>query len=177
MIYTRIHETKILKLTDGRIIHFSLQGRNNDVCISKNMFTAKICTLEEYKNNAHKLMNNPDPDPFIEIKSKKSSRQEYGKYLIRMLRHVYTYDQLIKKWTIMETHVKSIIMYEPQKETFDNPDKFNINDWIFQTGTVSYRPNYEYNRICNEQDLIDKISTNRNIQIYIGKRRKRIITY
>lgn len=58
-----------------------------------------------------------------------------------------------------------------------NPDKFDSNDWIFQTGTVSYRPNYEYNRICNEQDLIDKISTNKNIQIYIGKRRKRIITY
>ena len=43
MIYTRVYETKILKLADGRIIHFSLQGRNNDnIGTNRNTFTAKI---------------------------------------------------------------------------------------------------------------------------------------
>jgi len=175
MIYTRVYETKILKLADGRIIHFSLQGRNNDnIGTNRNTFTAKICTMEEYKNNAQAFMNDPDPNIYIEIKSKKSSRRDYGKYLIRMLRHAYTYERFIKKWNIMETHVKSIIMYDPQKEIFEDPSKFDIRDWIFHTGTVSYKPNYEYIKICSEQDLIDKINSNRNIQIYIGKDRKNI---
>lgn len=95
MIYTRVYETKILKLADGRIIHFSLQGRNNDnIGTNRNTFTAKICTMEEYKNNAQAFMNDPDPNIYIEIKSRKGSRRDYGKYLIRMLRHAYTYERL-----------------------------------------------------------------------------------
>ena len=49
MSYTIIFETKIVKITDGRIIHFDLSGCNTDKsCRSRDELSARIYTVEEF---------------------------------------------------------------------------------------------------------------------------------
>ena len=62
MSYSIVFETKIVKLSDGRIIHFNRQGCNNDDAgRKKDDFTAKIYTEKEFVSNAEKYIKENRP--------------------------------------------------------------------------------------------------------------------
>ena len=109
MSYSIIFETKIVKLSDGRIIHFDLSGCNNDNSgRDRHEFHAKIYTVEDFIKYAEHFKENSKPhkesDGFdLKIGSRYATMYDYGEHLLRMLKRAETYaDFLTKRYSSAE---------------------------------------------------------------------------
>ena len=92
MSYSIIFETKIVRLSDGRILHLSLQGCNNDNAgRSRDDFSGKVYTVEEFKEKAEGFKKNSKPSKEegagwdLKIGSRYCTYYDYGEHLLRML--------------------------------------------------------------------------------------------
>ena len=176
MSYSIIFETKIVKLSDGRIIHFDLSGCNNDNSgRDRHEFHAKIYTVEDFIKYAEHFEENSKPhkesDGFdLKIGSRYATMYDYGEHLLRMLKRAETYaDFLTKRYSSAEYCI-GIELYKPERKTMtlEEFDKV-FYKLLYGEGGLSYSRVMEYPDMRNEAEIVKLIEDKKPIQFYIGK--------
>lgn len=145
MGYSMIFDTKIVKLSDGRIIHFDLSGCNNDERgRDRGDFTAKIYTEDEffdkadgYKEGSKSFKDNGGFD--LKIQGKYASYYDYGEHLLRMFKRRLSWEEFIStRYT-----------------------RFRV------------KRNEEIIDLTTKEDIIEAIENKEPMGIYIGRPRKK----
>lgn len=160
MSYSIIFETKIVKLSDGRIIHFDRSGCNNDnVGRSKNDFSAKIYTVDEFIQKVENYKKNSKPykeTDYMELKigSRYATFFDYGEHLLRMLKRAKTYTEFINSFYFSVEHLTGIQLHKPE-EKFMTVEEFNkVFYKLLYSGGMTYTKLMEYPDIKDEENLI-----------------------
>lgn len=112
MSYTIIFETKIVKLADGRFLHLSLQGCNNDDAgRTRDDFHGKIYTEKDFKVYIENLKKHSKPmkeSEYFDLKigSRYVTQYDYAEHLERMMKRATTWDELIAERS--DSHGKTL---------------------------------------------------------------------
>ena len=179
MGYSIIFETKIVKLDDGRIIHFNRSGCNNDDAgRRKDEFTAKIYANEEdFIKYASKFMKESEPYKVsgefdLKIGNRFCSMYDYGEHLIRMCRRALTVGKFLEdyRFTCREWKGIEVIELEEKELNCDEAEQF----FREVRGSYRYRVINDYTYTLNDK-VIDLITNQKDIcrtQFEIIKRRK-----
>jgi len=183
MSYSIIFQTKVLDCGDGSVILFSRQGCNNDtVGRKKDVFSAKIYGKSELEKMAKSYMECDKPykdggDFALKIGSRPGSMYDYGKHILRALKHCDTIDSFKDKYIFSAKHFKGIEVTYPFSKRYDNGDIlydiwYRKGDFEGVTEPVHYFHIIDmYNDIL---DCIDLISDNNikfdEIEFYIKNR-------
>ena len=103
MGYSMIFETKIVTLSDGRLIHFDRSGCNNDDAGRRqDEFTGKVYTedefrkrIESFKNSAKPYKDSTPHEWELKIYGRMGTMHDYGTHLERMWKRAEPYDEFI----------------------------------------------------------------------------------
>lgn len=148
MSYSIVFETKIVILSDGRILHFDRRGCNNDDAgRSKDDFTAKIYTkkeffesIEEYKSYSHPYNKSEPGDWDLKIGSRYATSYDYGEHLQRMYKRALPYSEFIQKYHFYCTVCTGIQMREPEEKLLSVTEfEAEYYELLNRTGRMSYR--------------------------------------
>lgn len=163
MSYSIIFETKIVKLSDGRIIHFDRSGCNNDNAgRRKGDFTAKIYTVDEFIQKAENYKKNSKPYKEadcmeLKIGSRYATMYDYGEHLLRMLNRVKTYTEFINSLCFRVKYLTGIQLHKPE-EKFMTVDEFDKAYYkLLYSGGMTYTRLMEYPDIKDEENLVHLI--------------------
>lgn len=106
MSYPIIFETKFAIMPSGNIIHFSLQGCNNDTCGRNRVdFLAQVYTPEEIQAKIKKFTDMVEDRSFeLKIGSRWCSCYDYGMHLQRMLKRAELWNDFIQKRSVQMTY-------------------------------------------------------------------------
>ena len=149
MSYTIIFETKIVILPDGRILHLSLQGCNNDTAgRSRNDFRGSIYnTYDEFE----KFIRSFEESPHVELKIGRRfcTFADYAKHLRRMLKKACSWDEL--KIDRPECYAKALTEVEFYSDGEDSPIRFTPKEWekvwaeyLYRGGKTVYHRSFLY---------------------------------
>lgn len=106
MSYSIIFGTKIVNLSDGRVLHFFRSGCNNDdVGRKRDEWFAAIYTQQEFKNRIEGFKKSLKPykeGGFFELKiyGRPASFYDYGNHLERMKKRAKSYKDFISEQRI-----------------------------------------------------------------------------
>ena len=155
MSYPIIFETKIIKLKDGRLLHCSLQGCNNDTeGRTRGEFQPTIYTLDEFKKRIADFKKDSSPikksNGFdLKIGSRLANFYDYGTHLERMLKKAMTLEELKKERCFYVIVLDSI----EEKES---------------------RIHFNTHEINTEDEIVKAIEENKHLRaFYIGKKYKK----
>lgn len=175
MSYSIIFETKIVKLSDGRIIHFDRSGCNNDTAgRSKDEFTATIYNkdvfterAEHYKKDSLPIKSGGSFD--LKIGSRPASMYDYCEHLLRMLKRAVSYDEFIKNYNVYCKHLKAIEVLEPvqKKMTVKEFDAAYYD--LRNKGNLSYRRIIDFPSVTDEKYIVSLIDNNEPIEFEIWR--------
>lgn len=176
MSYPIIFETKIVKLSDGRIIHFDRSGCNNDdVGRRKNEFTAEIYSVDAFMEKIEKLKKNSKPikecDPHdweLKINSRCATSYDYGEHLLRMFKRAISYENLINTFCFRAEYLTGIELIEPEHKTMtvEEFDKV-FYDLLYKGSGLTYRRMIEYPDIKKEKEIVSLIDEEKPLQFEI----------
>ena len=174
MSYQIIFETKIVKMPDGKIIHFDRSGCNNDDAgRSKDEFTGKIYENEQaFISYAEKFKQDYDAGFELKIGSKEASYNDYYKHLIRMLKRGKSLEDFGKTYHFYGYYCDTVDVYEPQRVTM-TAKEFSENFYkLLNSGSLRYRQN-RIRLDVNEMDkIINRLENNESICFMIKSRKK-----
>ena len=161
MSYSIIFETKIVKLSDGRIIHFDRSGCNNDNAgRGKDEFTAKIYTVDDFVQKAEGYKKDSKPykesgEMELKIGSRYATMFDYGEHLLRMLKRAKPYDEFIRSCRFSVHHLTGIQLHEPEEKfmTLEDFDK-NFYKLLYSGHGMSYTSLIDYPDIKDEANLV-----------------------
>lgn len=172
MSYTIVFETKILKLNDGRIMHFSRTGCNNDdFGRKKNEFKANVYGSEnDFIKYVETFKGNTDEYVVLKIGNKFGTLDDYYKHLVRMLKRGKTEDQFVKEFNFEASYVDSIDVIKPEKVTL-TPEEFNDKFYTHLRQGLTYH----INKVRYSFDDMDKIidAMNNGKDVWFEIRRKK----
>jgi hypothetical protein len=174
MGYSIIFETKICKLENGDIIHFSLQGCNNDTHgRDRGEFIGRYYTPKEWENNISKWENTlPDGEGWdLKIGSRFCNYSDYGKHLRTMTKRAKTFDELKTKNLCGTVFDGIAFIAEDGKETLyshNDPTTNKIINGVLH-GTIEGKCYARRHNIYTEADIIDALKNKRTVEFYIGK--------
>lgn len=183
MGYSIIFQTKIVKLDDGRIIHFDRSGCNNDdQGREKNIYTATISNIEDFVNKAKSYMK--DSKPYkecgnfeLKIGSRYCTLYDYGKHLLTMLKRAENLKQFEKNNFFRGELYKGIEVKHPFNKIYFKKDYPNIHyDMMYRKGDFEgVTDKVIYQRIIkyfnNINDCINLIENNEPMEFCVIKRR------
>ena len=174
MSYSIIFETKIVKMPDGKIIHFDRSGCNNDNAgRNKDEFTGKIYENEQaFISYAEKFKQDYDAGFELKIGNKESSYNDYYKHLIRMLKRGKSLEDFGKSYHFYGYYCDTVDVYEPQRVTM-TAKEFSENFYkLLNSGNLRYRQN-RIRLDVNEMDkIINRLENNEPICFMIKSRKK-----
>ena len=178
MGYPMIFGTKIVNLSDGRIIHFDRSGCNNDDEGRKpNDWTAKVYTQQEFKNRIESFKKGSKPykdsSPHeweIKIYGRMATGYDYGTHLERMQKRARSYTDFIAENQIKVNRCDGIELLDPEMKimTYDEFDSYRRNLPI--DSKLRYRIIYTKLDLENENDFVNAIESGAPLEIYIGDR-------
>lgn len=171
MGYSIIFETKIVKLSDGRILHLDRSGCNNDTAgRNRYEFTGTLYTHNEFMAEVNKWLAMPESDSWeMKIGSKQVDRREYGNHLLRMLKRAIPFNDFARERMFNGRRVDGITIISPEYRvvTLDEFDKL----W-YENKVNSWRRNVTV--IETEQEIVSALEQGIPIEFYVGKKIKRI---
>lgn len=176
MGYGIIFKTKIVNLSDGRILHLSLQGCNNDNEGRKNDdWQGKIYTKEDFIKFAEGFKNDSKPSKESEgfdlkIGSRYCTYYDYGMHLLRMLKKSVTYDELIHSGKYVSfNRIDGVTVFENDKPTEMTMKEFDDYFYkkLYSNARIRYRINYTF--LETEDDVIKAFDDENSVRIYISK--------
>ncbi len=177
MSYSIIFETKIVKLPDGRIIHFNRSGCNNDnEGRNKDDFTAKIYENEQaFIKYAEKFRQDYDGGFELKIGNRSASYNDYYEHLLRMCKRGKTLEQFAETFFFKGFYVDSVEVYEPERATltakeFDN----KFYDYLYGGKSLRYRQNYITLFIDEIDKILNRLESNQPIRFEISKKWRKI---
>ena len=171
MSHSIIFETKIVNLKDGRILHLDRSGCNNDDAgRSRDEFTGKIYTKEDFIKYAKHFINDDQNGYELQIGSKWSTYKDYGNHLLRMLKRAKTWDEYSKERTMRATEFKGVHLFKPfegdiSAEEFDK----KYYDWMYSETVIAYyRRTEDY---YNEDEIISLFDNGKSdrVSFYVSK--------
>lgn len=178
MSYTMIFETRIVKLDDGRIIHFSLSGCNNDnEGRIRNEFTGKIYTADEWEAEISRWESINDEGFNLKISGRTRSYAEYGKHLRLMTKRAKTFDEMKKERAFWGIVLDGVTYYpadnsKPIEYPFGNECEKICDDVFYgrKKGRIARRTRM----IDNVDDVVDSLTKKQPAEFYIGRKYKHI---
>ena len=172
MSYSIIFSTKIVRLPDGRIIHFDRSGCNNDNAgRRKDEFTAKIYNeddfikfAEHFKEDSkpHKESNQFD----LKIGSRYATYYDYADHLLRMLKRAESYDNFIKNHYFTASYCSGIQLVKPENKTMTLEEFDKVFYKMLYNGGLSYYRIMEYPKEMDE--IVRGIEEGKPMEFYIA---------
>lgn len=167
MSYSIIFQTKIARLPDGRVIHFTRSGCNNDNAgRTKGEFTARLYTEKEFIKYAEHFKAGSVPykkaDDFeLKIGSRYATYYDYGEHLLRMLRRAVNFDDLC----ISASYCKSIELMEPEHKemSLEEFDKV-FYELLYNNKSLKYRRIMEYS---DKQEIVPLLESGKQMEFHI----------
>lgn len=173
MSYSIIFETKFLKLSDGRIVHFSRSGCNNDNSgRKKNEFEAKILTEDEFNKIYEKYLNLESDDEYaLKVGNRWVSFKGYAEHLMRMYKRALPFNKFICKYRLTAECLVGIRVSEPVEKMM-SPDEFDKQYYnLFEiNGHIRYSRCIDFVLLGSESSLLELINSNIPISFEIIKR-------
>ena len=175
MSYSIIFETKIVKLSDGRLLHLDLSGCNNDTSgRSRDDWCGKIYTEDTFIKYAEGFMEDSKPikesDGWdLKIRSKYSTWYDYGKHLLRMMKRAVTLDELKHSGKYVSfNRIDGVTVFEDGKEIEKTMKEFNSYYYEkLYNGGINYRINYTL--LKSEKEIVEAFDNGNSIRSYISK--------
>ena len=175
MSYSIIFETKIVKLSDGRLLHLDLSGCNNDTSgRSRDDWNGKIYTEDAFIKYAEGFMEDSKPakesDGFdLKIGSRYCTWYDYGKHLLRMMKRAVTLDELKHSGKYVSfNRIDGVTVFEDKKEIEMTMKEFDSYYYKkLYNGGIKYRINYTL--LETEKDIIEAFDNVYAVRIYISK--------
>lgn len=173
MSYSIIFETKICNLDNGDIIHFSLQGCNNDDAGRRRTeFHGKYYTDAEWEQEMQKWETIEDPDWALKIGSRFMKFSDYGRHLRRMTHRALSFEEL-KARNFYGLVFDGITYYpdggEPVVYSYDAKEEI---DAICYDGNLHgrYRRNTHY--IYEQDEIINVLKSGQPAMFHIGRKKR-----
>ncbi len=177
MSYSIIFETKIVKLSDGRIIHFGLNGCNNDNNgRSRDDFHATLYSVEDFTKKAEDYKINSIPykpehrDCWqLKIGNRYCNMYDYGEHLLRMLNRAMPYSEFVANRDITIDVLTGYEITRPE-EKIVTPQEFDKLFYKYAyNGGITYRELLESVDVRNEQNIIEALENKKPLRIYIDR--------
>ena len=119
MGYPMIFETKIVNLSDGRLIHFNRSGCNNDnEGRRQNDWSAKVYTQDEFKDYVDKFKTGSRPykdslphEWELKIYGRMATPYDYGEHLERMQKRAMDYTDFVSEFDMKIKRTRGIILF------------------------------------------------------------------
>lgn len=163
MSYSIIFETKFLKLSDGRMVHFSRSGCNNDNSgRKKNEFEAEILTEDKFNEIYVKYLNIESNDEFaLKVGSRWVSFKGYAEHLMRMYKRALSFEEFICKYRLIAECLVGIRVSEPVEKMM-SPGEFDeqYDSLLEANGHIRYSRCIDYVLIDSESGLLELIGSN-----------------
>lgn len=169
MSHTIIYQTKVIKLEDGRLIHLTRQGCNNDTAgREKGVFDGKLYTREAFEKFISDIEKGEkgNPDATIQIGSRWCNLKDYATHLRRMLKRAVTWEELQIKASNKFTHapyaenpVSAIARFPEDKEytRYDLTNKDSYKEFYKLLDKYFYKAGFSYSVTYDSIYEIDKI--------------------
>ena len=184
MSYTIIRQTKIVKLNDGRLIHFDRSGCNNDTAgREKNIFQATLYESEDefYRKATEYIMDGvpyrDDPDGWtMKIASRPATLYDYGEHLLRMLKRAESEDSFVRDWRFYGNLFRGIEVLEPVKKIYYGEDAEKaLDDLTYREGefkgvTEPIKFRYLIDTVTDMSECVKIIEKNLPIEFFICRR-------
>lgn len=173
MGYTIIFKTKIINLSDGRIMHLDLSGCNNDDHGRRNDdWFAKIYNKEDFIKYAEgfKIGSKPikelgEMEGFdLKIGSRYCTYYDYGMHLLRMMKRAVSFDEL-KNASFY--HIDGAIIYDGDKEIKLNLKE--LEDFIHSPDHYGQGYSLSLTFLETEEDVVKAIDNNEELLIWIKR--------
>lgn len=178
MGYSIIFETKIVKLSDGRIIHFDRSGCNNDDSGRiKGEFTGKIYKVDDFIKGAEGFKKGSKPikesDGWdLKINSRRVTYFDYGEHLLRMLKRAENYQDFVSNRYVSAKYCVGIEILKPEYKVVNREESQAFMRSLPVNSGLTYRRMMEYPEVTKEQEIIKALEANEYIEFYIGKSHK-----
>lgn len=175
MSYSIIFETKIIKLSEGRLLHLYLSGCNNDNAgRSRDDWNGKIYTEDAFVKYAEEFIKDSKPSKEcnefdLRIRSKYVTWYDYGKHLLRMMKKATTLEELRHSGKYVSfNRVDGATVFEDEKEIEMSMEEFDSYYYEkLYNGGIRYRINYTL--LETEKDIVEAFDGGYGIRIYISK--------
>jgi hypothetical protein len=173
MGYSIIFETKIIKLSEGWILHLDRNGCNNDTeGRNKNEFTGTLYKYEGFKSYLDKFLQMERPEEGWELKigSKYCTYYDYGAHLMRMLKRAISFDDFIKERQFFGKRIDGMeVRFEKELKT----KKISLDEFQklwYDNVSMSYRR--IITNIYTEEEIISALEQKIPVEFYVGKRKR-----
>lgn len=175
MGYSIIFKTKIVNLSDGRILHLDLSGCNNDTEGRNNDdWKGRIYTKEDFikyaegfKSGSKSAKESEDFD--LKIGNRYCTLYDYGTHLLRMMKKAVSFDELKHCGKYVSFNkVDGVTVIENGKEVVMTTEKFEkyAKEKMYKGG-CRYRINYIL--LNTEDEVIAALDNKDTLRIYISK--------
>lgn len=181
MSYSIIFETKIVLLSDGRILHFTRNGCNNDNAgRHKDDFDASIHTKEDffaiiegYKAHSHPYNQSEPGNWDMKIGTRIATYYDYGEHLMRMYKRALPYKEFIKRYGFYSSICTGVQLYAPEERILSLKEfQDNYYELLNRTGRLSYRHLTEVLDTKNEALIVKHIEDENPLTFEIIKHKK-----
>jgi len=171
MSYSIVFETKFLKLKDGRVVHFSRQGCNNDDSgRRKDDFTAEILTVEKFNEKFLFYFNFGEDYNALKVGSRWVTYKGYAEHLLRMFNRAKSFEEFISAYRLRAERLLEIQVVEPIEKIM-TPDEFDEKYYeLIENGPLKYYRNIDFPAIDSEEALVNLITSELPVGFGIWKK-------
>ncbi len=177
MSYSIIFETKIVKLSDGRLLHLDLSGCNNDTSgRDRGDFTGKIYTVEDFVKRANSFKEGSKPikesENFdLKIGNKFCTYYDYGEHLLRMMKRAETWEELncIGRYVNVQ-RIDGVEVYEDEKIIPMSINEFD--DYALENRWKGISYSIIKTDLKTEKEIVKALDNKETVTFYIGRKSK-----
>lgn len=175
MGYSIIFGTKVVNLSDGRLLHLELSGCNNDDNGRKNDdWQGEILTKEAYIKKAEDFMEGSLPmkeaDGWdLKIGSRYATYFDYGKHLLRMMNKAVSFDELMHsgKYVSFNSVNGVDVEIDGKIKTMSQMEFYAYVQKQMYNGGCTYRINSTL--LTTEQEVISAFDKGDTVRIFMSK--------
>ena len=173
MSYSIIFQTKIIKLDDGRIIHLSRNGCNNDTAgREKGVYDGKLYTTKEFEDFIKKF--DVDSEGWdLKIGSKYVTYKDYAAHLRRMHKRATTWNKLKEIANANFKHipyVRYLVGVDVRKAEDGTTQHFTPREWdkVCYDYWIGFRTTYHYEFAYELDEIIPMLETKDYVEFHIA---------
>ena len=173
MGYPIIFKTRICRLSDGNIIHFTLQGCNNDDAGRRDSdWRGTYFTAQGWENWIKKWESTEsDGNCDLKIGSRWTNYKGYGKHLRTMTKKAKDFDTLSKLSFLRGTKLNAVAFY-PQgqkKPIIYEPQSFEADriGYDIMYGRIKGHLYYRREMVESEQEIVEALKNGDVVSFYM----------